>query len=79
MPETVDETTVPDMAEVHDCYRIPRAPHPNADNRVLFTDIANIYAFDAFHQVETLLAQPLLMVAGSGAGSCGRPSDCCPG
>ncbi|MEU3620486.1 alpha/beta hydrolase [Streptomyces sp. NPDC006872] len=69
VPETVDETTVPDMAEAHDYYRTPRAQHPNADNRMLFTSIANIYAFDAFHQVETLLTQPLLMVAGSRAGS----------
>ncbi|MER6957599.1 alpha/beta hydrolase [Streptomyces sp. NPDC000618] len=69
VPETVDETTVPDMAEAHDYYRTPRAQHPNADNRMLFTSIANIYAFDAFHQVETLLTQPLLMVAGSKAGS----------
>ncbi|WP_107503111.1 alpha/beta hydrolase [Streptomyces geranii] len=69
VPETVDETTVPDMAEAHDYYRTPRAQHPNADNRMLFTSIANVYAFDAFHQVETLLTQPLLMVAGSKAGS----------
>ncbi|MGW1781865.1 alpha/beta hydrolase [Streptomyces sp. NPDC002143] len=69
VPETVDETTVPDMAEAHDYYRTPRAQHPNADNRMLFTSIANIYAFDAFHQVETLLTRPLLMVAGSKAGS----------
>ncbi|MFF7889821.1 alpha/beta hydrolase [Streptomyces sp. NPDC020794] len=36
---------------------------------MLFTSVANIYAFDAFHQVETLLTQPLLMVAGGKAGS----------
>ncbi|MCX4615605.1 MULTISPECIES: alpha/beta hydrolase [Streptomyces] len=69
VPETVDETTVPDMAEAHDYYRTPRAKHPRSDNRMLFTSIANVYAFDAFHQVETLLTQPLLMVAGSKAGS----------
>ncbi|QIY93308.2 alpha/beta hydrolase [Streptomyces sp. S1D4-11] len=63
VPETVDETTVPDMAEAHDYYRTPRAQHPRSDNRMLFTSVANIYAFDAFHQVETLLTQPLLMVA----------------
>ncbi|MFF3375370.1 alpha/beta hydrolase [Streptomyces sp. NPDC002680] len=69
VPEVVDESTVPDMAEAHDYYRTPRAQHPNSDNRMLFTSVANIYAFDAFHQVETLLTQPLLMVAGSEAGS----------
>lgn len=69
VPESVDETTVPDMAEAHDYYRTPRAEHPRSDNRMLFTSVANIYAFDAFHQVETLLTQPLLMVAGSKAGS----------
>ncbi|MEU1449336.1 MULTISPECIES: alpha/beta hydrolase [Streptomyces] len=69
VPETVDETTVPDVAEAHDYYRTPRAKHPRSDNRMLFTSIANVYAFDAFHQVETLLTQPLLMVAGSKAGS----------
>ncbi|MBK6009751.1 alpha/beta hydrolase [Streptomyces sp. MBT53] len=69
VPETVDETSVPDMAEAHDYYRTPRAQHARSDNRMLFTSIASIYAYDAFHQVETLLTQPLLMVAGSKAGS----------
>ncbi|MFF8028747.1 alpha/beta hydrolase [Streptomyces sp. NPDC007896] len=43
VPETVDETTVPDMAEAHDYYRTPRARHPRSDNRMLFTSVANIY------------------------------------
>jgi hypothetical protein len=38
--------------------------------------LSKIFAFDAFHLVEDLFTQPILMVAGSDAGSCGTPPDC---
>ncbi|MFP5021924.1 alpha/beta hydrolase [Pseudonocardia phyllosphaerae] len=69
-PDQVDDSTPRDMAEASDYYRTPRAQHPNADNRKLFTrSIARIMAFDAFHLVEDLFTAPLLAVAGSEAGS----------
>ncbi len=70
VPWEVDETTIPDMREAHDYYRTPRAQHPNSTNQMLFAkSISKIVAFDAFHLVEDLLTQPILMVAGSEAGS----------
>jgi hypothetical protein len=70
VPAELDESTPRDMVEAHDYYLTPRAQHPNAQNKKLFTgSISRIFAFDAFHLVEDLLTQPILMVAGSEAGS----------
>jgi fermentation-respiration switch protein FrsA (DUF1100 family) len=70
VPWEIDEDTVLDMREAHDYYLTPRAQHPNTKNQFLFTrSFARIAAFDAFHLVEDLLTQPILIVAGSEAGS----------
>jgi uncharacterized protein len=70
VPETVDETTHPDMREAHEYYRTPGGHmHPNSQNKMLFTSLDRIFAFTGFDQVDTLLTQPLLVVAGSEAGS----------
>jgi fermentation-respiration switch protein FrsA (DUF1100 family) len=70
VPWEIDESTVPDMREAHDYYLTPRAQHPNAKNQMLLTkSFSKFLAFDAFHLVEDLLTQPILMVAGSEAGS----------
>ncbi|MCW1249465.1 alpha/beta hydrolase [Acaricomes phytoseiuli] len=59
-----------DLAEAYDYYLTSRAQHPNAQNRYLLTEsIPRIMGFDAFHLAEDLLTQPLLIVAGSEAGS----------
>ncbi|MCK1796251.1 alpha/beta hydrolase [Streptomyces sp. XM4193] len=59
-----------DLVEASEYYLTPRGRHVNAENRKLFArSIAKIFAFDAFHLVEDLLTQPVLMVAGSEAGS----------
>jgi fermentation-respiration switch protein FrsA (DUF1100 family) len=65
VPETVDENTSVTMCEAHDYYRISRGGHPNSENRALFTSMDKIFAFSAFYLIETLLTQPLLMIAGS--------------
>jgi len=70
VPTKVDENTIRDMREAHEYYLTPRAQHPNAENKILFTKSwSRILNFDAFHPVEDLLIQPLLIVAGSEAGS----------
>ncbi|MFE3451968.1 alpha/beta hydrolase [Nonomuraea sp. NPDC059194] len=70
VPVDPDEDTPRDLVEAHDYYLTPRAQHPNAQNKKIFTrSISKIFAFDAFHLVEDLLTQPILMVAGSEAGS----------
>lgn len=70
VPVEPDENTPRDLVEAHDYYLTPRAQHPNAQNKKLFAkSIAKVFAFDAFHLVDELLTQPVLMVAGSEAGS----------
>ena len=66
VPEKVDENTTPDMVEAHDYY-YKDAPHPNSPNKMLFTCCDRIFAYSSFDQIETLLTQPLLLIAGSKA------------
>jgi fermentation-respiration switch protein FrsA (DUF1100 family) len=69
VPEIVDSTTHRDMREAHEYYRKSANRHPNSPNKMLFTSIDKIFGFTAFDQVDTLLTQPLLVIAGSAAGS----------
>lgn len=69
VPEVVDKNTIPDMREAHDYYRTPRGQHTNSTNQVLFTSFDKVMAFSTFNQIGTLLNQPVLLVAGSNAGS----------
>lgn len=70
VPAETDENTPRDLVEANDYYLTPRAQHPNAKNKFLFTkSVSRIFTFDAFHLVEDLLTQPTLIVAGSDAGS----------
>lgn len=70
VPAQPDENTPPDLAQASEYYCTPRAQHPNAQNKYLLArSIPKIMGFDAFHLVEDLLTQPILLVAGSEAGS----------
>ncbi|MFD5554667.1 alpha/beta hydrolase [Streptomyces sp. NPDC127068] len=70
VPDEPDERTPPDLVEAGEYYLTLRAQHPNAKNKFLHTkSITRILTFDAFHLVEALLTQPILIVAGSEAGS----------
>ncbi|MEJ2870472.1 alpha/beta hydrolase [Actinomycetospora sp. OC33-EN08] len=70
VPAQPDADTPYDMVQASDYYLTPRAQHPNAQNKKLFTrSISKIFAWDAFHLIEDLLTQPVLVVAGSDAGS----------
>ncbi|MPY35724.1 alpha/beta hydrolase [Streptomyces adustus] len=65
VPAEPDENTPRDLVEAGDYYLTPRAK-----NKFLFTkSVSRIFTFDAFHMVEDLLTQPILVVAGSEAGS----------
>lgn len=70
VPEAVDASTHRDMREAHAYYRTPAGHmHPNSQNKMLVTSLDKVLAFTAFDQVDTLLTQPLLAIAGSEAGS----------
>jgi fermentation-respiration switch protein FrsA (DUF1100 family) len=66
----VGDTTAPrDLQEAADYYLTPRGQHPNAPNKMLLTSLSCLVSFTGFDQVETLLTQPVMIVAGSEAGS----------
>ena len=70
VPDTVEGVTEPDMVEASEYYRLSnRWLHPNSGNRFLNSSFDKLIAFSAFGQIDTLLTQPLLMIAGSEAGS----------
>jgi uncharacterized protein len=64
-----DAKTPRDLREAYQYYRTPRGQHPNSTNQMLFTSIDKMTAFSAFDQMGELLTQPLLLIAGSDAGS----------
>ncbi len=57
------------MQEAYDYYRTPRAQHPNSTNRFLFSSLDKLMAFSATTNIGTFLTQPLLLIAGSEAGT----------
>lgn len=69
VPEKYDANTPNDLIEAYDYYRTPRAQHPNSPNRLLFTSLDKVLAFEAFANMETFLTQPTLVIVGSKAGS----------
>jgi fermentation-respiration switch protein FrsA (DUF1100 family) len=69
VPEHPDAKTPRDLREAHEYYRTPRGQHPNATNKMLFTSSDKIIAFNAFDHMSEFLTQPILLIAGSDAGS----------
>jgi fermentation-respiration switch protein FrsA (DUF1100 family) len=69
VPRLGDTSAPRDLREAAEYYLTPRGQHPNAQNKMLMNGLGAWVAFDAFDLVETLLAQPLLTIAGSAAGS----------
>ena len=65
----ITSKTERDMVEASEYYRTPRGQHPNAKNKVLFRSFDKVLAFNAFSQIDTLLTQPVLFIAGTEAGS----------
>ena len=69
VPNVGDASVPRDLQEAANYYLGPRGQHPNAPNRMLLTSTSHMLSYTGFDQVETLLTQPLLVVAGSEAGS----------
>ena len=70
VPNSTEGVAEPDMVEASEYYRqANRWRHENSPNRYLGRSTEMIYAFDAFDGIDTLLTQPLLLIAGSDAGS----------
>jgi uncharacterized protein len=70
VPDSTEGLTDPEMVEVSEYYRLAnRWLHDNSPNRFLSSSTDKIYAYDAFTGIDTLLTQPLLLIAGSDAGT----------
>ncbi|MBT2657916.1 alpha/beta hydrolase [Bacillus sp. ISL-18] len=64
-----------DITEAVDYYTTPRGQSPNSPNKLKFTSIGSVMAFDAFHLVEEFLTQPLQIVIGTVQGGFGSIKD----
>lgn len=69
VPQLGDTTAPRDLQEAAEYYLTPRGHHPNAPNKMLLTGAAYAMSYTGFDRVETLLTQPLLVIAGTEAGS----------
>ncbi len=68
VPALGDKTAPRDLQEAADYYLTPRGQHPNSPDKMLTTSLSALASFTGFDRAD-LLTQPLLMVAGSEAGS----------
>lgn len=70
VPDSTEGVTEPDMVEASQYYRLTsRWKLDSQPNRFLASSNDKLIAFDAFNGIGTLLTQPLLLIAGSDAGS----------
>jgi len=66
----VGDTSAPlDLQEAADYYLTDRGQYPSAPNKMLMSGQIYAAGFNGFDRIDTLLTQPLLVVAGSDAGS----------
>lgn len=65
VPEVVEEGMAVTMREANDYYRTSRGGHPRSENKVLMRSLDKTMSFSAYHLIDKLLTQPLLMVVGS--------------
>ncbi|MDK7146638.1 alpha/beta hydrolase [Corynebacterium pseudokroppenstedtii] len=68
-PMNEDDASNEELRQAWEYYHTPRCEHPNAPGWMTTRSLSQIITYDAFHKAETYLAQPLLIVAGSEAGS----------
>lgn len=68
VPQVGDKTAPRDLQQAADYYLTPRGQHPNSPNKMLMSSLSALASFTGFDRLE-LLTQPLLIVAGSEAGS----------
>ena len=58
-----------ELEEAWEYYHTPRCEHPNAPGFATARSLNQIITYDAFNKAEAFLTQPLLVIAGSEAGS----------
>lgn len=80
IPDSVDEREKAgmndvDLVEAVDYYRTPRGQNECSPNKLRFTSLAGVLAFDAFHLVEELLVQPIQIITGDVPGLFGSMQE----
>lgn len=68
VPPSTEGLTDVDLIEAHNYY-YKENPHPNSQNKMLLSSMDKIMAFTAADLVSTYLTQPMLLIAGSKAGT----------
>ena len=69
VPALGDKTAPRDLQEAADYYLTDRGRYPTSTNQMLMTSISTGMSFTGFEGADTFITQPLLMIAGSEAGS----------
>ena len=69
VPKVGDTTQPRDLQEAADYYLTERGRYPTSTNQMLMTSISTGMSFTGFEGADTFITQPLLMIAGSEAGS----------
>ncbi|MDR2235337.1 MAG: alpha/beta hydrolase [Chryseobacterium sp.] len=64
-----EDIRIPEMQDGYDYYKTDRAQHCNASGELRFVDLQALIAFRAYDRIDTLLTQPILIFAGSEAGT----------
>ncbi|MGM5632093.1 alpha/beta hydrolase [Apibacter raozihei] len=75
LPENYKDSQNIDLREGYDYYRTSRGQHSNSPNKLYFTSLSSVIAFDAFHLADILLTQPLLIITCSTKGAFGANKD----
>jgi hypothetical protein len=68
-PTKREDAPNPDMVDAYEYYHTARGRRPDAPSTAPVRCLAQLATYDAFHNVEIFLTQPLQIVAGSKAGS----------
>ncbi|WP_205960837.1 alpha/beta hydrolase [Mixta theicola] len=68
-PNSMEEAPNRDFAEAYEYYRTPRAMHRNASSKFTTRSLAQLITYDAFSHADVFLTQPVLVIAGSEAGT----------
>ena len=69
IPDEYKNSTDIDLREAYQYYRTPRAAHPNWQNKMRFSTMDAVMAYDAFALADMLLTQPLQIIVGSKPGA----------
>jgi uncharacterized protein len=69
VPAVGDKTAPRDLQEAADYYLTDRGRYPTSTNQMLMTSTSTGMSFTGFEGADTFITQPLLIVAGSEAGS----------